>query len=212
VIDKIRRLVAGETGKGFEGIWAHVETIDPIAVGDFKFWDIWGWDNAPEFPYDGDAGYEPYSSFPPPGGVRIQAFQFPPHYPGEAGGSSQHVDYSAISQLRRAFTEAVPHGRAYGAEKGMHRTDSFDFGIVISGELTSKLEGGGEQTLRPGDVYIQNGAMHLWRNDADQPAVLVVISLPARRKRAGESTPELGPDRTGQDGSAQQASQGTRQQ
>jgi mannose-6-phosphate isomerase-like protein (cupin superfamily) len=212
VIDKIRRLVAGETGKGFEGIWAHVETIDPMAVGDFKFWDIWGWDNAPTLPYDGDVGYEPYSSFPPPGGVRIQAFQFPPHYPGEAAGNSQNVDYSAISQLRRAFTEAVPHGRAYGAENGMHRTDSFDFGIVISGELTSKLEGGGEQMLRPGDVYIQNGAMHLWRNDTDQPAVFVVISLPAQRKRTGESTPELGPDRTGQDGPAQQASRGTRQQ
>jgi hypothetical protein len=188
MIDQIRRLVAGETGKGFEGIWAHVDMIEPMAAGDFKFWDIWGWDNAPTLPYDGGACYEPYSSFPPPGGMRIQAFQFPPHYPDEpADNSLSNVDYAAISQLRRTFTEAVPHGRAYGAEKGMHRTDSFDFGIVIFGELTSKLDGGGEQVLRPGDVYIQNGAMHLWRNDTDQPVVFVVISLPARRDAAAQT-------------------------
>ena len=185
MIGKIRRLVTGETGPGFAAIWAHVDELDPVAVGDFKFWDIWGWDEAPALPYDGGPGYQPYSSFPPPGGVRVQAFQFPPRYPGEAaGGEAAEVDYAAISQLRRAFTEAVPHGRAYGAEKGMHRTDSFDLGIVLSGELTSRLDGGGEQVLRPGDVYVQNGAMHLWRNDTDEPAVFVVISLPAERRPA----------------------------
>jgi mannose-6-phosphate isomerase-like protein (cupin superfamily) len=182
MIDNIRRLVAGETGRGFEGVWAHVDTIDPMAVGSFRFWDIWGWDNAPALPFGGGRGYEAYSSFPPPGGVRVQAFQFPPHYPDEITNASvSNVDYSAISELRRAFTEAVPHGRVYGAEKGMHRTDSVDFGIVISGELTSRLDGGGEQVLRAGDIYIQNGAMHLWRNDMDEPAVFVVISLPAER-------------------------------
>jgi hypothetical protein len=185
MIGKIRRLVAGETGQGFEGVWAHVGTIDPMAVGGFRFWDIWGWDDAPTFPYDGGIGYEAYSSFPPPGGMRVQAFQFPPHYPDEITDAlTSNVDYSAISELRRRFTDAVPHGRVYGAEKGMHRTDSVDFGIVISGELTSRLQGGGEQVLRPGDIYIQNGAMHLWRNDADEPAVFVVISLPAERKQS----------------------------
>jgi hypothetical protein len=185
MIDEIRRLVAGETGQGFEAVWAHVDTIDPMAVGDFRFWDIWGWDDAPAFPYDGGSGYEAYSSFPPPGGMRVQAFQFPPHYPDEmADAPTSNVDYSAISELRRTFTDAVPHGRVYGAEKGMHRTDSVDLGIVISGELTSRLEGGGEQVLRPGDIYIQNGAMHLWRNDTAEPAVFVVISLPAERNRA----------------------------
>jgi mannose-6-phosphate isomerase-like protein (cupin superfamily) len=182
MIDNIRRLVAGETGKGFEGAWAHVDTIDPMAVGSFRFWDIWGWDNAPALPFSGGSGYEAYSSFPPPGGVRVQAFQFPPRYPDEVTDASvSNVDYSAISELRRKFTEAIPHGRVYGEEKGMHRTDSVDFGIVISGELTSRLDGGGEQVLRAGDIYIQNGAMHLWRNDTDEPAVFVVISLPAER-------------------------------
>ena len=190
MIDNIRRLVAGETGEGFEGIWAHVDTVNPMAVGNFRFWDIWGWDSAPTFPYDGGPGYAAYSSFPPPGGVRIQAFQFPPHYPDETTDSSvSSVDYSAISELRRGFTDAVPHGRVYGAEKGMHRTDSVDFGIVISGELTSRLDGGGEQVLRAGDVYIQNGAMHLWRNDTAEPAVFVVISLPAERNSAHPMSP-----------------------
>jgi mannose-6-phosphate isomerase-like protein (cupin superfamily) len=183
MIDQIRRLVTGETGQGFEGVWAHVDTIEPMAIGDFKFWDVWGWDDAPTFPYDGGPGYQPYSSFPPPGGVRVQAFQFPPRYPGAVpDAAAATVDYSAIARLRRTFTQAVPHGRAYGTETGMHRTDSFDFGIVLVGELTSRLEGGGEQVLRPGDVYVQNGAMHLWRNDTDEPALFVVISLPAQRR------------------------------
>jgi quercetin dioxygenase-like cupin family protein len=66
----------------------------------------------------------------------------------------------------------------------MHRTDMIDVGIVVSGELVSELEGGVEQTLKPGDVYIQNGAMHAWRNDTDEPALIVFVTVPAERNGA----------------------------
>jgi len=49
----------------------------------------------------------------------------------------------------------------------MHRTESLDYGIVISGVVECIVEGeGGEResrVVRQGDVVVQRGTMHAWR-------------------------------------------------
>ncbi|KAF8323094.1 cupin 2 conserved barrel domain protein [Clavulina sp. PMI_390] len=54
---------------------------------------------------------------------------------------------------------------APGAQSPMHRTNSLDYVILISGELTIILDSGEERTLtEPGSVVVQRGTMHLWQN------------------------------------------------
>ncbi|KAF1933860.1 cupin domain-containing protein [Didymella exigua CBS 183.55] len=51
-----------------------------------------------------------------------------------------------------------------GATSPMHRTVSLDYGVVIEGEVELVLDSGETRVLRRGDVAVQRGTMHAWRN------------------------------------------------
>ncbi|KAK6509748.1 hypothetical protein TWF481_004478 [Arthrobotrys musiformis] len=53
-----------------------------------------------------------------------------------------------------------------GVEPVMHRTQSLDFGVVLEGEIELLLDGGDKETrlLKRGDVAVQRGTNHAWRN------------------------------------------------
>ncbi len=46
----------------------------------------------------------------------------------------------------------------------MHRTQSLDYGIVLEGEVEMWLDDGTKQVMRRGDVAVQRGTSHGWRN------------------------------------------------
>ena len=68
-----------------------------------------------------------------------------------------------------------------------HRTRSLDYGIVLEGEVTLQLDGGEETVCRPGDVVIQRGTIHTWRNDGEVPTKVAFILLDATPVRIGET-------------------------
>lgn len=51
-----------------------------------------------------------------------------------------------------------------GALSPMHRTVSLDYGVVIEGEVEIVLDSGETKLLKRGDITIQRGTMHAWRN------------------------------------------------
>lgn len=51
-----------------------------------------------------------------------------------------------------------------GVLSPMHRTVSLDYGVVIEGEVELVLDSGETRVLKRGDVAIQRGTMHAWRN------------------------------------------------
>ncbi|KAF2460654.1 hypothetical protein BDY21DRAFT_279883 [Lineolata rhizophorae] len=46
----------------------------------------------------------------------------------------------------------------------MHRTVSLDYGVVLEGELELILDSGETKLMKRGDVAVQRGTMHAWRN------------------------------------------------
>jgi quercetin dioxygenase-like cupin family protein len=52
-------------------------------------------------------------------------------------------------------------------ERVMHRTQSLDYGIVMEGEIEMELDDGSFTRLKKGDVAIQRGTMHSWRNASE---------------------------------------------
>ena len=60
----------------------------------------------------------------------------------------------------------------------MHATDTIDYLVVVSGELVLVLETG-EVTLRAGDLIVDRGVLHGWRNDSDAPTTYVSVTIPA---------------------------------
>ncbi len=74
------------------------------------------------------------------------------------------------------FTE-FPPGRDELAF--MHATDTIDYLVVISGEITLVLEAG-ETRCGPGTLIVDRGVKHGWRNDGQVPAVYVSVTIPAK--------------------------------
>ncbi len=64
-----------------------------------------------------------------------------------------------------------------GGESPMHRTNSLDYGIVLSGEVELELDDGAFETCRAGDVIVQRGTMHLWRNPSENVPCRIVFVL-----------------------------------
>lgn len=65
-----------------------------------------------------------------------------------------------------------------GGGSPMHATDTLDFLVVVSGEVTFITETG-ETLLKAGDVLVDRGAVHAWRNDSNRPCRIVNVLLPA---------------------------------
>ncbi|KAL1891087.1 hypothetical protein Sste5346_007913 [Sporothrix stenoceras] len=51
-----------------------------------------------------------------------------------------------------------------GSTSAMHRTVSLDYGVVLDGEIELILDSGEKRILKRGDVCVQRGTMHAWRN------------------------------------------------
>ena len=103
---------------------------------------------------------------PPVGGSVVRVFTFLP------ASSRSERDLSRFD-TGDAMEEDHP---------GMHTTRTIDYGIVLSGELDLELDEG-EVHLTAGDVVVQRGTRHAWRNRGSVPCkvAFVLISSPNYR-------------------------------
>jgi hypothetical protein len=62
---------------------------------------------------------------------------------------------------------------------GMHTTPTIDYDIVLEGEIWLELSGGHEVKLVAGDIVVQHGTRHAWRNKSDRPATVAAILVGA---------------------------------
>lgn len=82
-----------------------------------------------------------------------------------------------------------------GKASPMHRSFSIDYGIVLSGELELELDGGDIVPLKAGDIVVQRGTNHLWRNPSpDTPCRIAFILIEAKPVLIdGQVLPEIHP-------------------
>jgi quercetin dioxygenase-like cupin family protein len=58
----------------------------------------------------------------------------------------------------------------------MHQTETIDYAIVLSGEITMLLDES-EVVLRAGDILVQCGTNHAWSNRSKEPAVVAFVLI-----------------------------------
>jgi quercetin dioxygenase-like cupin family protein len=75
-----------------------------------------------------------------------------------------------------------------GVSPRVHRTDSIDYAVVISGEIDMELEKGSEVHLKAGDVLVQRGTVHNWINRGKAPCVIAFALIDAKPAVAGGKT------------------------
>ena len=60
------------------------------------------------------------------------------------------------------FVDVAP-----GSTGLMHRTQSLDYGLVVEGNVLMELDDGSITPMTRGDVAVQRGTMHSWRNASE---------------------------------------------
>jgi mannose-6-phosphate isomerase-like protein (cupin superfamily) len=68
---------------------------------------------------------------------------------------------------------------APGVASRMHRTDTVDYVVVMSGEIDMRLDDEQEVHLKAGDVMVQRGTSHDWINRGSEPCVIAFTLLDA---------------------------------
>lgn len=71
-----------------------------------------------------------------------------------------------------------------GVAPRIHRTDSIDYAVVLSGEIDMELDDSVVH-LKTGDVLVQRGTIHNWVNRATQPCVIAFVLIDAKPVEAG---------------------------
>lgn len=114
------------------------------------------------------------------------------HRPGEVSGYNAWIVRDVPADLTE---EADPMAHGYdrleppergvvarvttfypGYKPRMHRTETIDFGIVISGNLELGLESG-STVLGPGDFVVQRATPHSWRVVGVKPCTIAFILI-----------------------------------
>ena len=62
---------------------------------------------------------------------------------------------------------------------GMHKTDSVDLLVILSGRIRLVMEDG-EVELGPGDTVVQQATRHAWWNPGPEPCVMCAVLISAR--------------------------------
>ena len=93
----------------------------------------------------------------------------------------------------------VEHKPNPGGKPGfMHRTQTLDYAIVISGEAELSLDSGEKRVVKAGECVVQRATMHAWKNlSATESARIAFVVLSYDKVVVGGK--EFGEDSSGMD-------------
>ena len=120
----------------------------------------------------------PDSVVPGPGGTSLHFVTFPP--------ASVFVDPSFDGEAARSEALVRLKGLADHFEKedpAMHKTNTVDYSLVYDGEIWLELDDGETLHLKRGDVVVQNGTRHAWRNKGTEPVTMLFFLNGARERQ-----------------------------
>lgn len=130
----------------------------------------------PDLPAADDAAH-PITKpvLPAPGETVLMIVTFPP----DAVMASPDFDPHAAATEQTDFYPQFAASFDPDAP-GFHRTNSVDYDIVLEGELWLELD---DETrhLTAGDVVVQHGTRHAWRNNGDRAATMCFVLIGAQQ-------------------------------
>ncbi|HET6709689.1 cupin domain-containing protein [Amycolatopsis sp.] len=168
---------------GHDGTTAVITSLGPPknivelqAVPGVVFHELWNTTATPPVIDNGpDPTGRPLRIRPPANGTILRMIDYPPD-------TDEFLARSA-DDMRAAFREMGEDDAgalARGARHpGMHRTETIDYAVVVSGTITLVLDDS-ETELAAGDVVIQRGTNHAWANRSGAPARVLFVLIDAR--------------------------------
>jgi hypothetical protein len=176
---KVRRIVTGHDAKGRSIIVSdatsrHVITLRGIPT--FGVTEIWKTDSAPADNRSAkDPCKVPAQLAPPKRGTVIRVVEFPPD---KLWIKSADRD-KAFASLGTSGAKALAHDASASRHPMMHRTQTIDYAIVLSGEIWALMDSD-ETKMTAGDILIQRGTNHAWSNRSNKPCLVAFVLIDAK--------------------------------
>jgi len=151
-----------------------VQSDEPLFAYEFKTVPGYGhtliWVNptTPDLSEEQRFDHYPDSVVPGPGGTSLHFVTFPP--------GSVFADRSFDGEAARSEALIRLRGLADHFEKddpAMHKTNTVDYAVVYEGEIWLELDDAKTIHLKRGDVVVQNGTRHAWRNKGTTPVTML---------------------------------------
>lgn len=181
-LSAVRRIVTGhdEFGKSvlmMDGPPAKVR--DNLPQKGLVFYELWTTGQAPsEINRSGDPTLgENAALHPPAGGTVLRIVDIPPEPKGESLAQGQ-----ADALFSSVGLTAARSAHSQSRHPLMHRTETIDYGIVLSGEIVLVLDDI-EVHAKAGDVIVQCGAIHAWANRGDRLCRMAFVLIDGRYER-----------------------------
>ncbi|HZE47193.1 MAG TPA: cupin domain-containing protein [Xanthobacteraceae bacterium] len=177
MVRQVRRVVTGhdEDGKAIvisdgPAPFVHVNAVNP----EWYSTDIWRTGETPAriVAAAAEPTLGPRRQMPQKRGTVLRINHFPPE--------SEDVRRMDPEASRRAFA-ALGNEKAATFGKGgrhplMHRTETIDYAIVLSGEITMVMDDR-DVELKAGDVLVQCGTNHAWSNRSNALCVVAFVLI-----------------------------------
>jgi mannose-6-phosphate isomerase-like protein (cupin superfamily) len=124
----------------------------------------------------------PESVVPGPGGTSLHFVTFPPGSvfadPSFDGEAAQKESLVRLPGLADHFEKEDP---------AMHKTNTVDYAVVYEGDIWMELDDGEIRHLNRGDVVVQNGTRHAWRNKGAKPVTMLFFLNGARPHESSQA-------------------------
>jgi quercetin dioxygenase-like cupin family protein len=92
--------------------------------------------------------------------------------------------YPPVGGTRFMIAEYPP-----GNPPRRHRTETIDYIVVLSGRIEMELDGGESVAMAAGDVMVQRGTYHAWRNPGPEVCRMVFVLVDAVPLGIGDPLP-----------------------
>ena len=104
---------------------------------------------------------------------------FPVDNTGNEDGGKRQVGTTLKNGTVFRVVEFMP-----GVSPRVHRTDSIDYAVVMSGEIDMELDDSAVH-LKAGDVLVQRGTIHNWVNRGTESCIMAFVLIDAQPVEAG---------------------------
>jgi quercetin dioxygenase-like cupin family protein len=85
----------------------------------------------------------------------------------------------AFASMGRSGAQALAHDASASRHPMMHRTQTVDYAIVLSGEIWALMDSG-ETKMKAGDILVQRGTNHAWSNRSNKPCLVAFVLIDAK--------------------------------
>jgi hypothetical protein len=173
-------VTANQNGKSSIGVDKPIPSTPFKSVPGFDPALVWGTVPTPSVPWDGrNPVIERKSVLPEVSETRLMIVTLPPD------SVMMSADFDPVAAGAEYLARLPGLAERFEPENpGMHFTDTIDYGVLMDGEISLELDDVKTVDLEPGDVVVQNGTRHAWRNRGDKPAKMIFVLIGARRSGA----------------------------